>query len=65
MPQNCSGLLRHLASFVIEIVEVFEASMAPSFANLQALQFLLRDAYVADVVMVLGSLDLILGEVDR
>jgi len=38
---------------------------APSFANLQALQFLLRDAYVADVVMVLGSLDLILGEVDR
>ncbi len=38
---------------------------APSFANLQALQYLLRDAYVADVVMVLGSLDLILGEVDR
>ena len=38
---------------------------APSFANLQALQHLLRDAYVADVVMVLGSLDLILGEVDR
>ena len=38
---------------------------APSFANLQALQYLLRDAYVADVVMVLGALDLILGEVDR
>ncbi len=38
---------------------------APSFANLQALQHLLRDAYVADAVVILGSIDIILGEVDR
>ena len=38
---------------------------APSFANLQALRHLLRDAYVADAVVILGSIDIILGEVDR
>ena len=38
---------------------------APSFANLQALKHLLRDAYVADSVVILGSIDIILGEVDR
>ena len=38
---------------------------APSFANLQALQHMLRDTYVADVVVVLGSIDIVLGEVDR
>ena len=38
---------------------------APSFANLQALQHMLRDAYIADAVVILGSIDIILGEVDR
>ena len=38
---------------------------APSFANLQALQHLLREAYVADAVVILGSIDIVLGEVDR
>ena len=38
---------------------------APSFANLQAFKHLLRDAYVADAVVILGSIDIILGEVDR
>ena len=37
----------------------------PSFANLQALGVLLRDAYIADAVVILGSLDIVLGEVDR
>ncbi|MBI2936189.1 MAG: NADH-quinone oxidoreductase subunit D [Chloroflexi bacterium] len=37
----------------------------PSFANLQSLRRLLRNAYVADAVMILGSLDIVLGEVDR
>ena len=37
----------------------------PSFANLQALRHLLRDAYVADAVVILGSIDIVLGEVDR
>ena len=38
---------------------------APSFANLQALQHMLRNAYVADAVVILGSIDIVLGEVDR
>lgn len=38
---------------------------APSFANLQAFQHLLRNAYVADSVVILGSIDIVLGEVDR
>ncbi|MDP6452999.1 MAG: NADH-quinone oxidoreductase subunit D, partial [SAR202 cluster bacterium] len=38
---------------------------APSFSNLQALQHMLRDAYIADAVIILGSTDIILGEVDR
>jgi NADH-quinone oxidoreductase subunit D len=37
----------------------------PSFVNLQALRRLLRNAYVADAVVILGSLDIVLGEVDR
>ena len=38
---------------------------APSFATLQALRHMLRNAYVADAVVVLGSIDIVLGEVDR
>ncbi|MDP6071079.1 MAG: NADH-quinone oxidoreductase subunit D [SAR202 cluster bacterium] len=38
---------------------------APSFATLQALQPMLRDAFIADAVVVLGSTDIVLGEVDR
>ena len=37
----------------------------PSFANLQTLKHLLREAYVADSVVILGSIDIVLGEVDR
>ena len=37
----------------------------PSFCNLQALRHMLRGAYLADAVVILGSLDIILGEVDR
>jgi NADH-quinone oxidoreductase subunit D len=37
----------------------------PSFCNLMALRHMLRDAYIADAVMILGSLDIVLGEVDR
>ena len=38
---------------------------APSFANLQALNHMLRDAYLADAVLILGSIDIVMGEVDR
>ena len=37
----------------------------PSFCNLGALRQLLKDAWVADAVIILGSLDIVLGEVDR
>ena len=37
----------------------------PSFCNLSALKYLVKDAWVADAVIILGSLDIVLGEVDR
>jgi NADH-quinone oxidoreductase subunit D len=37
----------------------------PSFCNLQALRTLVRGHLVADVVAIIGTLDIVLGEVDR
>jgi len=37
----------------------------PSFINLQALPVLVKNHYVADVVAVIGSIDIVLGDVDR
>lgn len=37
----------------------------PSFCNLVALRPMMREAYIADAVAILGSLDIVLGEVDR
>lgn len=38
---------------------------APSFANLQALSRLCRGRLIADVVAIIGSTDIVLGEIDR
>jgi NADH-quinone oxidoreductase subunit D len=38
---------------------------APSFANLQALPKMIEGRLIADVVACIGSIDIILGEVDR
>jgi NADH-quinone oxidoreductase subunit D len=38
---------------------------APGFAHLQAMDFLCRGHMLADVVAVIGSLDIVFGEVDR
>jgi NADH-quinone oxidoreductase subunit D len=37
----------------------------PSFVNLQALDSMVRGQLVADVIAVIGTLDIVLGEVDR
>jgi len=37
----------------------------PSFCNLSAIRHLLKDTWIADSVVILGSLDIVLGEVDR
>jgi NADH-quinone oxidoreductase subunit D len=38
---------------------------APSFVNLQALPRMVEGRLVADVIAVIGSLDIVLGEIDR
>jgi len=38
---------------------------SPSFTNLQALETMVRGRLVADVITAIGSLDIVLGEVDR
>jgi NADH-quinone oxidoreductase subunit D/NADH-quinone oxidoreductase subunit C/D len=38
---------------------------APSFINLTALGEMARGGKIADVVAILGSIDIVLGETDR
>ncbi|RUV19458.1 NADH-quinone oxidoreductase subunit D [Mesorhizobium sp. M7A.F.Ca.MR.245.00.0.0] len=38
---------------------------APSFAHLQAMDFLSRRHMIADVAAIIGSLDIVFGEIDR
>jgi NADH-quinone oxidoreductase subunit D len=38
---------------------------APGFAHLQALDFFSKGHMLADVVAIIGSLDIVFGEIDR
>ena len=38
---------------------------APGFAHLQGIDFLSRKSMLADVSAILGSIDIVFGEVDR
>ena len=38
---------------------------APSFSHLSALEFMLKGAYIADAIIILGSFDTVMGSVDR
>ena len=38
---------------------------SPSFANLQSLQTMCEGRLIADVVAAIGSIDIVLGDVDR
>jgi NADH-quinone oxidoreductase subunit D len=37
----------------------------PSFATLQALETMCQGRMLADVVAIIGSIDIVLGEIDR
>ena len=37
----------------------------PSFVNLQAIEKMAKGAMLADLVAVIGTLDIVLGEIDR
>lgn len=38
---------------------------APGFAHLHGLEFMAKNHFIADVVAIIGTLDLVLGEIDR
>jgi NADH-quinone oxidoreductase subunit D len=40
-------------------------SRGPSFCNLSILNHIGRDALIADICAIIGSIDIVLGEVDR
>ena len=62
------GSVRELGYFIVSdgSTQPYRVRVRPpSFVNLQALDTMVRGMLVADVVAVIGTLDIVLGEVDR
>lgn len=38
---------------------------SPGFLHLQGLDFMAKNAYLADLVTIIGTQDLVFGEIDR
>ena len=38
---------------------------SPSFFHLQGLNFLSKESFLSDIVTIIGSIDIVLGEIDR
>ena len=56
------GFRQHIFIFLVE----FERSQGHnSFATLQALEVMCKGRMLADLVAVIGSIDIVLGEIDR
>jgi hypothetical protein len=66
-PSGGIVLLKRLCEGQHAIVLQLPASprVAPSFAHLQATDFLTRGPMVADVSAIIGSLVIVFGEIDR
>ena len=49
----------------MEVINPTDVKLGARFSHLQAMDYLIRGHMLADVPAVLGSLDIVFGEVDR
>ena len=54
-----------LGCYVVSTAEAVARKSMPSFVALEATATCMRDALVADLIAIVGSLDTVMGEVDR
>ena len=59
LPRHVPGIDR------VEVLVVDDGIRGPSFVNLSALEEMSKGQYIADLVAIIGSIDIVLGEVDR
>ena len=67
MALNCSSFIRSPADVMPRACQERRRKRIapPSFAHLQAMDFLSRGHMLADVSAIIGSLDIVFGEIDR
>ena len=64
-PSSSTTLKFECAPGNISIILGLFSLHAPGFSHLQAMDYLIKGHMLADVPAVLGSLDIVFGEVDR